>query len=274
MRSRRPARGGLISWAFRRCARACSLGARPTRAAVWFFSQSVRGRVFLFIAYDTGRHGFGACAVRRRSRRRRGRLQTATARRELLDSGADGSPKSWRALADDLRRDGLILGLIRHARPLDALPLHAAATSFSLAELLGRVEALIVLSSPRVFTRARQRSRVDHIKSRSKASTLPKKDTACSRLHSQKRLLGRLKSRTQLDAALRGVAERASRRAGRPARRGGRAAVQSCGRAADRWTCVGAVSTGPRSRPKLSLQLDRGRCAPLRPAAASTARRC
>ena len=44
-------------------ARACSLGARPTRAAVWFFSQSVRGRVFLFIAYDTGRHGFGACAV-------------------------------------------------------------------------------------------------------------------------------------------------------------------------------------------------------------------
>ena len=27
--------------------RACSLGARPTRAAVWFFSQSVRGRVFL-----------------------------------------------------------------------------------------------------------------------------------------------------------------------------------------------------------------------------------
>ena len=131
--------------------RACSLGARPTRAAVWFFSQSVRRRVFLFIAYDTGRHGFGACAVRRRSRRRRGRLQTATARRELLDSGADGSPKSWRALADDLRRDGLILGLIRHARPLDALPLHAAVTSFSLAELLGRVEALIVLSSPRVL---------------------------------------------------------------------------------------------------------------------------
>ena len=86
--------------------RACSLGARPTRAAVWFFSQSVRRRVFLFIAYDTGRHGFGACAVRRRSRRRRGRLQTATARRELLDSGADGSPKSWRALADDLREVG------------------------------------------------------------------------------------------------------------------------------------------------------------------------
>ena len=102
-----------------------------------------------------------------------------TARLELLDGGADGSPKSWRALADDLRRDGLILGLIRHARPLDALPLHAAATSFSLAELLGRVEALVVLSSPRVFTRARQRSRVDHIKSRLKASTLAKKDTAC-----------------------------------------------------------------------------------------------
>ena len=132
-------------------ARACSLAARPTRAALWFFSQSVRGRVFLFIAYDTGRHGFDACAVRRRSRRRRGRPQAATARRELLDGGADGSPKSWRALADDLRRDGLILGLIRHARPLDALPLHAAATSFSLAELLERDEALIVLSSPRVL---------------------------------------------------------------------------------------------------------------------------
>jgi hypothetical protein len=76
-----------------------------------------------------------------------------TARLELLDGGADGSPKSWRALADDLRRDGLILGLIRHARPLDALPLHAAVTSFSLAELLGRIEALVVLSSPRVFAR-------------------------------------------------------------------------------------------------------------------------
>ena len=74
-----------------------------------------------------------------------------TARLELLDGGADGSPKSWRALAEDLRRDGLILGLIRHARPLDALPLHAAATPFSLANLLGRVEALIVLSSPRVL---------------------------------------------------------------------------------------------------------------------------
>ena len=49
----------------------------------------------------------------------------------------------------------------------------------SLAELLGLVEALIVLGSPRVFTRARQRSRVDHIKSRLKASTLPEKDTAC-----------------------------------------------------------------------------------------------
>ena len=130
-------------------ARACSLAARPTRAALWFFSQSVRGRVFLFIAYDTGRNGFDACAVRRRSRRRRGRLQAATARLELLGGGADGSPKSWRALADDLRRDGLILGLIRHARPLDALPLHAAATSFSLVVLLGCVEALIVLSSPR-----------------------------------------------------------------------------------------------------------------------------
>ena len=172
-------------------ARACSLAARPTRAALWFFSQSVRGRVFLFIAYDTGRNGFDACAVRRRSRRRRGRLQTATARLELLDGGADGSPKSWRALADDLRRDGLILGLIRHARPLDALPLHAAVASFSLAELLGRVEALVVLSSPRVLREVRERRRVDHIQSRSKAATRCKADTACSRSYSQQRLLGR-----------------------------------------------------------------------------------
>ena len=42
-----------------------------------------------------------------------------------------------------------------------------------------------------IFTRARERSRVDHIKSRLKASTLPKKDTACSRSYSQQRLLGR-----------------------------------------------------------------------------------
>ena len=96
-----------------------------------------------------------------------------------MGGGHGGSLNRSRGEADDLRRDGLILGLFRHARPLDALPLHAAATSFSLAELLGRVEALIVLSSPRVFTRARQRSRVDHIKSRLKASTLAKKDTAC-----------------------------------------------------------------------------------------------
>ena len=105
-RSRRPAR---ISSAFRRRARACSLGARPTRAAVRSFSQSVRGRVFLFIAYDTGRHGFGACAVGdTRDVGAAGSLQTVTARLELLDGGADGSPKSWRALADDLRRDGLL----------------------------------------------------------------------------------------------------------------------------------------------------------------------
>jgi len=83
------------------------------------------------------------------------------------------------------------LGLFRHARPLDALPLHAAATSFSLAELLGRVEALIVLSSPRVLREARERRRVDHIKSRSKAATRCKADTACSRSYSQQRLLAR-----------------------------------------------------------------------------------
>ena len=41
------------------------------------------------------------------------------------------------------------------------------------------------------FARARERRRVDHIKSRLKASTLPKKDTACSRSYSQQRLLGR-----------------------------------------------------------------------------------
>ena len=96
-----------------------------------------------------------------------------------MGGGHGGSLKRSRGEADDLRRDGLILGLIRHARPRDALPLHAAVTSFSLAELLGRVEALIVLSSPWVLREARERSRVDHIKSRLKASTLPKKDTVC-----------------------------------------------------------------------------------------------
>ena len=168
------------------------LSRRPADACGGLVLLSERPRARLFV--HCLRHGsprLRRVRGRRRSRRRRGRPQTATSRRKLLDGGADGSPGRYIALAEDLRRDGLILGLFRHARPLDALPLHAAATSFSLAELLGRVEALIVLSSPRVFTRARQRSRVDHIKSRLKASTLPKKDTACSRSYSQQRLLAR-----------------------------------------------------------------------------------
>ena len=200
-RSRRPAQGRSHFRGTFGPIPARMLSRRPANAYCGLLLLPERPRARLFV--HCLRHGLPRLLRvrgRRHSRRRRGRLQTVTARLELLDGGADGSPKSWRALADDLRRDGLILGLIRHARPLDALPLHAAATSFSLAELLGRVEALIVLGSPRVFTRARQRRRVDHIKSRSKASTLPKKDTACSRLHSQKRLLGRFKSRTQLDA--------------------------------------------------------------------------
>lgn len=208
------------------------LSRRPADACGGSVLLPERSRARLFV--HCLRHGsprLRRVRGRRHSRRRRGRLQTVTARLELLDGGADGSPVSWRALADDLRRDGLILGLIRHARPLDALPLHAAVASFSLAELLGRVEALVVLSSPRVLREVRERRRVDHIQSRSKAATRCKADTACSRSYSQQRLLGR-------------------------------------------WTCASRISTPAFAAEVLSTQLDRSRCAPLRPAAASTARRC
>ena len=65
-------------------------------------------------------------------------------------------------------------------------------------------------------------------------------------------------------------------RAGRPARRDGRAAVQSCGRAVGRWTCVGAVSTGPRSRLKCSqhnsITASARRCGRRRPRQPGAAR--
>ena len=52
--------------------------------------------------------------------------------------------------------------------------------------------------------------------------------------------------------------------------------MQSCGRAADRWTCVGAVSTGPRTRPRCSqhnsIAADARRCGRRRPRQAGAAR--
>ena len=103
-RSRRPAQGRSHFRGTFGPIPARVLSRRPTDACGGLLLLSERPPARLFV--HCLRHGsprLRRVRGRRRSRRRRGRPQTATARLELLDGGADGSPKSWRALADDLR---------------------------------------------------------------------------------------------------------------------------------------------------------------------------